>query len=174
MNLETLSRTETIHVAAPAALTRPLITPQTLPQRTPFAIQELLGLSDTSRSTTSTNNSNSVTSGNNNGNGSSGSGGGGGGGAVSAVTPSLYSNVTQTAFNGDHHQMTMAASRMAYFNAHAAVAAAFLPHNMGGAGTHLGFHPQATGIVIVFLFLCVCFFVSSSLFFLCRYILFIL
>ncbi|XP_020715725.1 pituitary homeobox homolog Ptx1 [Ceratitis capitata] len=39
-----------------------------------------------------------------------------------------------------HHQMTMAAaaaSRMAYFNAHAAVAAAFLPHNLGSGGANL-------------------------------------
>lgn len=43
--------------------------------------------------------------------------------------------------------MTMAASRMAYFNAHAAVAAAFLPHNMGSGG-HLGFHSQGSGELI--------------------------
>lgn len=119
MNLDSIPRPETIHVAAPAALSRPLISSQTMPQRSPFAIQELLGLSETSRPS----------------------------GAVSAVTPaSLYTNVGQTPFNGaDHHQMTMAASRMAYFNAHAAVAAAFLPHNMAAAsaGSHLGFHSQA-------------------------------
>lgn len=40
--------------------------------------------------------------------------------------------------------MQMAASRMAYFNAHAAVAAAFLPHNMGSAGGPLGLHPQSS------------------------------
>lgn len=141
MNLESLPRPETIHVTAPAALTRPLLTSQTMPQRSPFAIQELLGLSESSRSTggnaSSGNNTNSVIG--------SGTSANSGGGPVSAVTPSLYSNVGPTHFNGDHHQMTMAASRMAYFNAHAAVAAAFLPHNMGGAGSHLGFHPQATG-----------------------------
>lgn len=135
MNLESLPRPETIHVAAPSALSRPLINSQTLPQRSPFAIQELLGLSGC-------------------GGGGGGNGGSGGlgdsgsrstNGAVSAVTPSLYSNVGQTPFSGDHHQMTMAASRMAYFNAHAAVAAAFLPHNMAGAGGHLGFHSQGSG-----------------------------
>lgn len=138
MNLETMPRPETIHVSAPAALSRPMLNSQTLPQRSPFAIQELLGLSESSRSTNN-NNSNSNPNGNaghsihNNG-------------AVSAVTPSLYPNVGQTPFSGsDHHQMTMAASRMAYFNAHAAVAAAFLPHNMAGAGSHLGFHSQAPG-----------------------------
>lgn len=116
MNLETLSRPETIHVTAPAALSRPPTISQTMPQRSPFAIQELLGLSESSRPS----------------------------GAVSAVTPSLYSSVGQSHhFNSDHHQMTMA-SRMAYFNAHAAVAAAFLPHNMSGAGGHLGLHPQAS------------------------------
>lgn len=139
-----MPRPETIHVTAPAALSRPLLSSQTMPQRSPFAIQELLGLSESSRSTNGTstapptsngcpaNESNAVS--------------GGAGGAVSAVTPSLYAGVGQTPFNGaDHHQMTMAASRMAYFNAHAAVAAAFLPHNMGGAGSHLGFHTQASG-----------------------------
>lgn len=146
MNLETMPRSETIHVTAPAALNRPMLSSQTLPQRSPFAIQELLGLSESSRSTnginnsSNTNNSNSGTNSNSNNNNNSSSSGG----AVSAVTPSLYTNVGQTPFNGtDHHQMTMAASRMAYFNAHAAVAAAFLPHNMGG-GTHLGFS-QAPG-----------------------------
>lgn len=112
MNLETLSRPETIHVTAPSALSRPHNSHHTMPQRSPFAIQELLGLSDSSRP------------------------------AVSAVTPSMYSN--QTPFSADHHQMQMAASRMAYFNAHAAVAAAFLPHNMGSAGGPLGLHPQSS------------------------------
>lgn len=140
MNLETMPRPETIHVTAPAALSRPMLNSQTLPQRSPFAIQELLGLSESSRSTNN-NNNNSLSN-----NSSSGAANNSSNGPVSAVTPSLYSNVGQTPFNGsDHHQMTMAASRMAYFNAHAAVAAAFLPHNIGGAGTHLGFHPQASG-----------------------------
>ena len=118
MNLDSLPRPETIHVTAPAALSRP--PPQTMPQRSPFAIQELLGLGDSSRPT----------------------------GAVSAVTPSLYPNVGQTPFSpSDHHQMQMAASRMAYFNAHAAVAAAFLPHNMAAsaAGGPLALHPQTSG-----------------------------
>lgn len=135
MNIEAMPRPETVHVTAPAALSRPMLSSQTLPQRSPFAIQELLGLSDSSRSTNAnTNTSNTVSNGNS------------GNGPVSAVTPSLYPNVGQSPFGGsDHHQMTMAASRMAYFNAHAAVAAAFLPHNMAGAGTHLGFHSQASG-----------------------------
>lgn len=122
MNLESLPRPETIHVTAPAALTRPLLNSQTMPQRSPFAIQELLGLSESTRPS----------------------------GAV--VPPSLYPSVGQTPFSGDHHQMTMAASRMAYFNAHAAVAAAFLPHNMGGAGGHLGFHSQGSGEFLLFIF----------------------
>ncbi|XP_031626471.1 visual system homeobox 2-like isoform X2 [Contarinia nasturtii] len=140
MNLESMPRPETIHVTAPAAISRPMINSQTLPQRSPFAIQELLGLSESSRSTNSNNNPNHLNTSSNNNNNNSGNG------AVSAVTPSLYSNVGQTPFVGsDHHQMTMAASRMAYFNAHAAVAAAFLPHNIPGAGGHLGFHSQAPG-----------------------------
>lgn len=141
MNLESMPRPETIHVTAPAALSRPMLSSQTLPQRSPFAIQELLGLSESSRSTNSNNNTNSSNTGSNNNNNNNS-----GNGAVSAVTPSLYSNVGHTPFGGsDHHQMTMAASRMAYFNAHAAVAAAFLPHNIPGAGSHLGFHSQASG-----------------------------
>lgn len=124
MNLETatMPRPETtIHVSAPGALSlnRTTNSSQTLPQRSPFAIQELLGLSNNSDRDRQS------------------------GAAVSAVTPSLY---TSTPFSADHHHM-MAASRMAYFNAHAAVAAAFLPHNMGSAG-NLGLHHhhhQATG-----------------------------
>jgi hypothetical protein len=68
---------------------------------------------------------------------------------VSAVTPSIYSQTNQQTV--DHHQM-MAASRMAYFNAHAAafnVAAAFLPHNMTSSGAGpLGLHPQSAGKLI--------------------------
>lgn len=113
MNLESLPRSETtIHVTAPAAaISRGGPTSsQTMPQRSPFAIQELLGLSNESRQS----------------------------GAVSAVTPSLYPS--QTHFTADHHQMM---SRMAYFNAHAAVAA-FLPHhNHGPLGLH--HHHQTSG-----------------------------
>lgn len=86
-------------------------------QRSPFAIQELLGLGDSQhRSPTA---------------------------AVSAITPNVYPHHQRTAptcFPSDHaagfnhhHHMTMAASRMAYFNAQAAVAAAFLPHNIAAA-----------------------------------------
>lgn len=146
MNLESMPRPETIHVTAPAALSRPLLSSQTMPQRSPFAIQELLGLSESSRSTNGTTTTAPTSNGSAANDTNPVSGGSGGGGAVSAVTPTLYAGVGQTPFNGaDHHQMTMAASRMAYFNAHAAVAAAFLPHNMAGAGTHLGFHTQASG-----------------------------
>lgn len=134
MNLESLPRPETIHVSAPAALNRP--PSQTLPQRSPFAIQELLGLS-------SSNNSDSRHN--------------GGNGAVSAVTPSaLYSaaaaGLGQSPFPSDHHGLSMAAaSRMAYFNAHAAVAAAFLPNMSGsggplvGLGHHHHHHHHQTG-----------------------------
>lgn len=104
---------------------------QTMPQRSPFAIQELLGLSDSSRQTsngTSTSSSNQVSSGS----------------IMHSAAPSIYSQTNPV----DHHQMQMA-SRMAYFNAHAAafnVAAAFLPHNMSASGAGpLGLHPQSTG-----------------------------
>lgn len=187
MNLDSMPRPETIHVSAPASLSRPslLNTSQTMPQRSPFAIQELLGLSGSGSAGSASANPPSGSSGNGNGNntsssaehslhsqqqqqqqqhqhqqqqrnnggsagGSGGIGNGSGSGSANsvatAVTPaSLYPNVGQTPFSSDHHQMTMAASRMAYFNAHAAVAAAFLPHNMGGGGGHLGFHGQNNG-----------------------------
>lgn len=110
MNNETLE--STVHVTAPSILNKPS---QTMPQRSPFAIQELLGLSDTQhRSPTA---------------------------AVSAITPNVYPTQRHmqapTCFPSEHsfnhHHMTMAASRMAYFNAQAAVAAAFLPHNIAAA-----------------------------------------
>ncbi|CAG9832298.1 unnamed protein product [Diabrotica balteata] len=111
MNNETLE--STIHVTAPSILNKPS---QTMPQRSPFAIQELLGLSDSQhRSPTA---------------------------AVSAITPNVYPQrhlQAPTCFPSDHgfnhHHMTMAASRMAYFNAQAAVAAAFLPHNIAAAAS---------------------------------------
>lgn len=111
MNSETLENT--IHVSAPSILNKPS---QTMPQRSPFAIQELLGLSDNQhRSPTA---------------------------AVSAITPNVYPQrhlQAQTCFPSEHgfnhHHMTMAASRMAYFNAQAAVAAAFLPHNIAAAAS---------------------------------------
>lgn len=109
MNNETLE--STVHVTAPSILNK---TPQTMPQRSPFAIQELLGLGDSQhRSPTA---------------------------AVSAITPNVYPQrhiQAPTCFPSEHtfnhHHMTMAASRMAYFNAQAAVAAAFLPHNIAAA-----------------------------------------
>ncbi|CAG9822993.1 unnamed protein product [Phaedon cochleariae] len=103
----------TIHVTAPSILNKPS---QTMPQRSPFAIQELLGLSDSHhRSPTA---------------------------AVSAITPNVYPQrhhlqAPTSCFPSDHgfnhHHMTMAASRMAYFNAQAAVAAAFFPNNIAAA-----------------------------------------
>ena len=109
MNYDSLENT--IHVTAPSILNKPS---QTMPQRSPFAIQELLGLSDSQhRSPTA---------------------------AVSAITPNVYPQrhlQAPTCFPSEHgfnhHHMTMAASRMAYFNAQAAVAAAFLPHNIAAA-----------------------------------------
>uniref|UniRef100_A0A8D8QKD3 Visual system homeobox 2 n=1 Tax=Cacopsylla melanoneura TaxID=428564 RepID=A0A8D8QKD3_9HEMI len=105
----------------------------TMPQRSPFAIQELLGLSDSN----SVNHHRSPTAG------------------ISAITPNSYgsqhrpvssaSSFSAERFN--HHQMSMAAvnaSRMAYFNAQAAVAAAFLPHNMNSIAAAAGM-TSATG-----------------------------
>lgn len=181
MNLDSMPRPETIHVSAPASLSRPALlgASQTMPQRSPFAIQELLGLNGSG--STSTNPAGSGNGGNGNGNaehslqhqhhqlqqqrnnvgnmgpvsisgpGGLGNGAGGVAGGTSnsvtssATSTSLYPSVGQTPFSSDHHQMTMAASRMAYFNAHAAVAAAFLPHNIAGAGGHLAFHGQNNG-----------------------------
>ncbi|XP_048526280.1 visual system homeobox 2 isoform X2 [Dendroctonus ponderosae] len=89
-----------------------------MPQRSPFAIQELLGLGDSQHHRSPT-------------------------AAVSAITPNVYSHQkyqlqAPTGFHPSehgfsHHHMTMAASRMAYFNAQAAVAAAFLPHGIAAA-----------------------------------------
>ncbi|KAG5680116.1 hypothetical protein PVAND_009641 [Polypedilum vanderplanki] len=112
---------------------------QTMPQRSPFAIQELLGLGHSDSARQSSNGSSN--------NSSAPSATSSASGPVSAVTPSIYSQTNSV----DHHQMQMAASRMAYFNAHAAafnVAAAFLPHNMtsaGAGGPLAGLHPQAAG-----------------------------
>lgn len=114
MNNEGLE--STIHVTAPSILNKPLHNHhQTMPQRSPFAIQELLGLSDSHQHRSPT-------------------------AAVSAITPNVYPQrhlQAPTCFPSEHgfnhHHMTMAASRMAYFNAQAAVAAAFLPHNIAAA-----------------------------------------
>lgn len=79
----------TVHVSAPSVALGARRSPPSL-QRTPFAIQELLGLEP-------------------------------------PRPASLYAPAP--AFQPAHHHMTMAASRMAYFNAQAAVAAAFLPQH---------------------------------------------
>lgn len=119
MNNETVEGT--IHVTAPSILNKPS---QTMPQRSPFAIQELLGLgADGPTAVGPGHNHRSPTA------------------AVSAITPNVYAAQRHvqppTCFPSDpafnHHHMTMAASRMAYFNAQAAVAAAFLPHNIAAA-----------------------------------------
>lgn len=134
MNLDSLISSSTIRSETLSATLNRHNYPsvhQTMPQRSPFAIQELLGLSDSSRQPSNGNNvghQNGVSSGS----------------AVSSVAPSIYSQTNPV----DHHQMQMA-SRMAYFNAHAAafnVAAAFLPHNMSASGAGpLGLHPQSAG-----------------------------
>lgn len=111
MNGEVDSDQHTIRVAAPSVEKQPLNNNNNnseyskyrpnMPQRSPFAIQELLGLSESSGGSLHR----SPTAG------------------VSAITPHGYF---------PHPQMSMAAvnaSRMAYFNAQAAVAA-FFPHNM--------------------------------------------
>lgn len=115
--------------------------PLTMPQRSPFAIQELLGLSDSN----SISQHRSPTAG------------------ISAITPHSalqhrgpMSTAVATSFATHPHQMTVAAmqnaSRMAYFNAQAAVAAAFLPHNMGPLSGNHGLNP-ATGKCLKFILL---------------------
>lgn len=102
---------------------------KTMPQRSPFAIQELLGLTDSNRSPAA---------------------------AVSAVTPqypqpaapgpagpSCFADrdarLHHHGHHGHHsHHSQMVASRFAYFNAQAAVAAAFLPHNMNSLAAAVG------------------------------------
>lgn len=125
MNNEALE--QTIHVTAPSILNKPS---QTMPQRSPFAIQELLGLGDSQhRSPTA---------------------------AVTAITPNVYPQrhiQAPTCFPSDHnfshHHMTMAASRMAYFNAQAAVAAAFLPHNIAAAAGMNANHGAASPAAVL-------------------------
>ena len=108
---------------------------QTMPQRSPFAIQELLGLSDSSRQPSNGTSSSSSQN----------------GASIHSAVPSVSTSIYSQANPVDHHQMQMA-SRMAYFNAHAAafnVAAAFLPHNMSTSGAGpLGLHPQSAGELI--------------------------
>lgn len=104
---------------------------KTMPQRSPFAIQELLGLTDSNRSPAA---------------------------AVSAVTPQYpqppapgpscfadrdAARLHHHGHHGHHghhhsHHSQMVASRFAYFNAQAAVAAAFLPHNMNSLAAAVG------------------------------------
>jgi hypothetical protein len=154
MNLDSLISTSTIRSDTLTATLNRHNYPtahQTMPQRSPFAIQELLGLSESSRQPSNTN---SASSGNTSGpNGNNG---------LSAVPPSLYNQINNQSTPSDHqHQMQMAASRMAYFNAHAAafnVAAAFLPGaHMSGAGAGpLGLHHQSASKCFVTTFVSIC------------------
>ncbi|KAG8338437.1 hypothetical protein J6590_000103 [Homalodisca vitripennis] len=115
MNGEVESEQHTIRVAAPSVEKQPLVNnnnnseyskyrPSNMPQRSPFAIQELLGLSEPSGA----NLHRSPTAG------------------VSAITPQGHPG-----YFPHPHMVAVNASRMgmAYFNAQAAVAA-FFPHNM--------------------------------------------
>ncbi|XP_026679115.1 visual system homeobox 2-like isoform X2 [Diaphorina citri] len=121
------------HSSPPLEKSKPNVH-NTMPQRSPFAIQELLGLSDSN----SVNHHRSPTAG------------------ISAITPNSYgsqhrpisSSASFSAERFNHHQMSMAAvnaSRMAYFNAQAAVAAAFLPHNMNSIAAAAGMTTAAGG-----------------------------
>nr|CAI5841260.1 unnamed protein product [Callosobruchus analis] len=150
----------TIHVTAPSILNKPS---QTMPQRSPFAIQELLGLGDSQHRYNDIKGSPTA--------------------GVSAITPNVYSSASPVTSSAHHHHqlshhhhrphhpgggpggfggpvsgdspfgahhaaahMTMAASRMAYFNAQAAVAAAaFLPH-AGLAGMGAAHQAAALGL----------------------------
>lgn len=174
----------TIHVTAPSVLGGPVSTSirgahnnysahiqrsnptsGTMPQRSPFAIQELLGLGDSNaaashhhqhhhqhRSPTagiSAITPNNVSSGN--------YGLGTGNSQHQRVLPPTSCFSTSSAADPGpglhHHHMSMAAaannltaSRMAYFNAQAAVAAAFLPHNMNSAVSSMAAAAAAAGM----------------------------
>ncbi|PSN37477.1 hypothetical protein C0J52_27633 [Blattella germanica] len=154
----------TIHVTAPSVLGAPSTTIRsphnnsqlsrtssnggTMPQRSPFAIQELLGLGDstTSHHQMHHHQHRSPTAG------------------ISAITPNSAGSTYPTqrvlpptscfGSGGDpgaglhHPHMNLTASRMAYFNAQAAVAAAFLPHNMAAAAASVSGPGSGPGSVL--------------------------
>jgi len=174
----------TIHVTAPSVLGGPVSTSirgphnnysthisrsnptsGTMPQRSPFAIQELLGLGDSNAATSHhhqhhhqhrspTAGISAITP----NNGSSGNYGLGTGTSQHqrVLPPTSCFSTSSAADPGSglhHHHMSMAAaannltaSRMAYFNAQAAVAAAFLPHNMNSAVSSMAAAAAAAGM----------------------------
>jgi hypothetical protein len=172
----------TIHVTAPSVLGGPVSTTirsphnnnsteitrtGTMPQRSPFAIQELLGLGDSSTGATSHHHHSSqihhqhhhqhrsptagisaITP--NNGSTSNNYGMSTGNSQHQRVLPPTSCFPTSSAADPGsglhHHHMSMAASRMAYFNAQAAVAAAFLPHNMNSAVSSMAAAAAAAGM----------------------------
>ncbi|KAK3914868.1 Serrate RNA effector molecule-like protein [Frankliniella fusca] len=142
----------------PAGLGHGLGPPSSMPQRSPFAIQELLGLSDPEAPPRSPSGAGAVSPVTPGGPGAPlrtpgpGHGHGHGGpphghhGSHPAPPSSFPSHMAHAA----HHHMSVAGhmSRMAYLNAQAAVAAAFLPHNINMAhGTmaanSMGLHHRA-------------------------------
>ena len=174
----------TIHVTAPSVLGVPVSTSirgphsnysthitisnpssGTMPQRSPFAIQELLGLGDSNAATSHHHQHHhqhrSPTAGisaitpNNGGSGNYGLGTGNSQ-HQRVLPPTSCFSTSSAADPGSglhHHHMSMAAaannltaSRMAYFNAQAAVAAAFLPHNMNSAVSSMAAAAAAAGM----------------------------
>ncbi|XP_052127948.1 visual system homeobox 2-like isoform X3 [Frankliniella occidentalis] len=123
--------------------------PSSMPQRSPFAIQELLGLSDPEGPPRSPSGAGAVSPVTPGGPGAPlrGPGHGPPHGPHGPAPPSSFpSHMAHAA----HHHMSVAGhmSRMAYLNAQAAVAAAFLPHNINMAhGTmaanSMGLHHRA-------------------------------
>ncbi|PNF24134.1 hypothetical protein B7P43_G00587, partial [Cryptotermes secundus] len=174
----------TIHVTAPSVLGSPVAATirappnnysthitrtnppsGTMPQRSPFAIQELLGLGDSSAATSHhhqhhhqhrspTAGISAITP--NSGAGSNSYGLGTGNSQHRVLPPASCFSTSSAADPGSglhHHHMSMAAaannltaSRMAYFNAQAAVAAAFLPHNMNSAVSSMAAAAAAAGM----------------------------
>ncbi|XP_023314832.1 visual system homeobox 2-like isoform X2 [Trichogramma pretiosum] len=132
-----------------------------MPQRSPFAIQELLGLNGAGNPIASTNNNNNNNTSNNNNNNNNDRG------SPQSSPPAGVSAVSYAPTAPHHHKLwdymapltnhlgnlsNLTASRMAYLNAQAAVAAAFLPpphhthpahHAAAAAAHHQAVHQAA-------------------------------
>ncbi|KAJ1522607.1 hypothetical protein ONE63_001787 [Megalurothrips usitatus] len=114
--------------------------PSSMPQRSPFAIQELLGLSDPEGPPRSPSGAGAVSPVTPGGPGAPMRGPPHGSGHGPAPPGSFPPHMAHAA----HHHMSVAGhmSRMAYLNAQAAVAAAFLPHNINMAHGTIGANPM--------------------------------
>lgn len=121
--------------------------PSTMPQRSPFAIQELLGLSDPEGPPRSPSGAGAVSPVTPGGPGSPFRGHGPGPGHGAGHGPAPPGSFPPHMSVSHHMSVSVAGhmSRMAYLNAQAAVAAAFLPHNinMPMAANSMGLHHRA-------------------------------